>query len=325
MKRLLSFTSLILMISCCSCAQVNYMEYNGKTWEQISGSGKLVTLKPSIDAFTTVEVNNLNVKIVVETGAKEHAMNISIDDNLKDFFRWKQEGSTLKLSFDLSGGKYPRWLSGNNTVITIKAPVIEKVINKGNSNVDINLSGQPAFYLWSEGNPDITISGTVTTLNLESSGNSDINAGKLAAGKINLSSNGNADIEVNTKELVEKDIKGNNDIVNVFYTSKKDKTSGDYSSNSDNSERISFKIKNNSLLPAKVTLISYQPGKSGNGTNGFMVISFGSKTFSYPVGTKIYLANSEQVNTVMSGAKISDQTPFLIVKKEDEGKSFNIK
>ena len=44
-----------------------------------------------------------------------------------------------------------------------------------------------------------------------------------------------------------------------------------------------------------------------------------------PEGTKIYLANSEQVNTVMSGAKISDQPPFLVVKKEDEGKSFNIK
>ena len=88
---------------------------------------------------------------------------------------------------------------------------------------------------------------------------------------------------------------------------------------------ISFKLKNNRVLPAKVTVIFYRPDQTGNGTNGFLLIPYGSKLFNFPVGTKIYIANSKQVKTVMSGAKISDQVPFLLVKKEDAGKSFNIK
>lgn len=88
---------------------------------------------------------------------------------------------------------------------------------------------------------------------------------------------------------------------------------------------ISFKLKNNSLLPFKVTLISYRPDENGNGTSGFMMGSYGTKLFRFPVGTKIYLANSKQKNTVMSGAGIKDQPPFLTVKAGDEGKVFPIR
>ena len=88
---------------------------------------------------------------------------------------------------------------------------------------------------------------------------------------------------------------------------------------------ISFKIKNNSLLPTRVTVISYRPDQTGNGTSGYFISSYGSKSLRFPVGTKIYIANSEQVNTVMTGALISDQPPFLLVKQTDAGKSFNLK
>lgn len=88
---------------------------------------------------------------------------------------------------------------------------------------------------------------------------------------------------------------------------------------------VSFKIKNNGLLPTKVTVISYRPDETGNGTSGYFIPSYGSKTLRFPVGTKIYIASSKQVNTVMSGALISDQPPFLVVKKADAGKSFNLK
>ena len=88
---------------------------------------------------------------------------------------------------------------------------------------------------------------------------------------------------------------------------------------------ISFQIKNNALLPSKVTVISYRPDEKGNGTSGFFIGPFRSRTLKFPVGTKIYLANNNQVNIVMSGSTISDQQPFLTVKKEDTGKTFSIK
>jgi len=265
------------------------------------------------------------MKINVETGASGYEMDISIDDNLQHFFKWQQAGSVLKLSFDMSGGKYPRWLSGNNTVISINAPVIEKLVNKGNSSLEINLQNQAAFNLSSNGNPDIILTGNIGELNLQSTGNADIKAGELVAEKITLSTNGNADIEVKTKELVEKDVQGNNEISNLFYVTKKEQQAKIDNREEEKATLISFKIKNKSALPEKVTLVSYRPDIEGNGTNFFVLVPLGIKILKFPVGTKLYLASNEQVNTVMSGAKISDQTPFLVVKAEDAGKVFEIK
>lgn len=319
------FFVLLLGISTVSCSQTSYSNYNGQKWEELEGSGKLIKLNPVMDPFTVIEANNVNVKIKIETGTSEYSMNISIDDNLKDFFKWKQEGSILKLSFDFSGGEYPRWLSKNNTVITIKAGNIEKLVNKGNSNIAVDLQNQSSFIFSSTGNPDIQFTGKIAELNLQSTGNADIEAGKLSADKIVLSSNGNADIELNTKELVEKEIKGNNDITNLYYASKKEREQSYDDWNDDNKEMISFKIKNNSALLEKVTLISYRPDRTGNGTIVFTLIPLGTKNLKFPAGTKIYLATGEQVNTVMGGGRISNEQPFLTVKAEDVGKVFQIK
>jgi hypothetical protein len=316
---------LLLGITNICCSQSSYSNYDGKKWEQLKGSGNLIKLNPVIGPFTAIEVNNMNVKIKVETGASDYNMNISIDDNLKDFFKWQQDGSILKLFLDMSGGKYPRWLSNNNTVITIKAPAIEKLHNKGNSDLDINLQNQDVFNLITNGNPDIIITGKISELNLQSTGNADIKAGELVAGKIILSTTGNADIEVKTKELIEKEIQGNNEISNLYYIVKKVQQQAYDDLDNDKIELIRFKIKNNTALAEKITLVSYRPDREGNGTIMFTLIPLGIKNFRFPVGTKVYLANSEQVNTVMSGAKISDQKPFLIVKTEDAGKVFEIK
>jgi hypothetical protein len=325
MKQIIFSLALLLGISAASYSQNNYSNYDGKKWEQLKGSGILAKLNPAIVAFTAIELNNLNVKIKVETGASEFSMYVSIDDNLKDFFKWQQDGSILKMSFDFSGGKYPRWLSGNNTVITIKAPAIEKMVNHGNSELEISLQNQEAFTLSSNGNPDITLTGKIAELNILSTGNADIKAGQLIAEKITLSSNGNADIEVKTKELIEKEIQGNNEINNLYYVSNKVQQTDNDGLDNEKTALISFKIKNNNALPKKITLVSYRPDRVGNGTNSFTLITLGIKNLRFPVGTKIYLASSEQVNTVMSGAKISDQVPFLIVKAEDDGKIFQIK
>ena len=89
-------------------------------------------------------------------------------------------------------------------------------------------------------------------------------------------------------------------------------------------EMVSFKLKNNHITPKKVTLISYRPDEKGNGTSGFMLFSYATKKLRFPVGSKLFLANNKQVDVVMSGNSISNQKPFLEVKKEDDGKTFNI-
>lgn len=300
-------------------AQSTYSRYNGEKWEQLGGSGKLVQLNTPVAAFSNIEISHMNVQVVVESNTQTCALEVSIDDNLKDFFRYKVEGATLKLSMDLSGGKYKRWLADNNTVIKVKVPSLQSLSNKGNTSITVKELNQSAFSLTSDGNADISLMGTSNEFFLQSNGNSDIDAAKFVTHKTTLNSTGNSDITVNAKELIEQTVKGNVEIVNVYNkpaeaVAKKERIT----------EYVRFKLRNNSILPSKVTVISYRPDEKGNGTTAFVMMPYGTRTYRFPVGTKIYLASQAQVNTVMSGAKISDQPPFLTVKQEDNNQTFNI-
>lgn len=87
---------------------------------------------------------------------------------------------------------------------------------------------------------------------------------------------------------------------------------------------IMFRLRNPSFLPKKIAVITYEPGGTGNGTNISVVYPKTSIKFRFPVGTKVYLADNEQVNTVMSGKRIDSNKPFLIIKEADAGKTFDI-
>lgn len=320
MKQLLLAIIVTASLSFSAAAQSTYSKYNGEKWEQIGGSGKLVQLNTPVSAFSNLEINHMNVQVVVESNTQEYALEVSIDDNLKDFFRYKVEGNTLQLSMDLSGGKYKRWLSSNNTIVTIKAPSLQSLSNKGNTSITVKEMKQAAFRLVSEGNAEILLKGAVNDFYLQSTGNSDIDAGKFVTHKTTLNSTGNSEIRVNAKELIEQNVKGNVEIKNLFNLPEQTIADNNYAA----VEYVSFKLRNNSLLPTKVSVISYRPDEKGNGTTAFVMMPYGTRTYRFPVGTKIYLASQQQVNTVMSGATISDQPPFLIVKKSDNKQTFNI-
>ncbi len=84
---------------------------------------------------------------------------------------------------------------------------------------------------------------------------------------------------------------------------------------------VRIRLRNNSLWFKKVTLISYRPDETGNGTNGFLLAPYASSQRAYPAGTRLYLADAGQVETVMSGQRLSGK-PFLTVSAGDEGKTF---
>lgn len=91
-----------------------------------------------------------------------------------------------------------------------------------------------------------------------------------------------------------------------------------------NNPTIKIGIKNASLLPKKVSLIAYEPGETGNSTQIFVLMPGFGKKLRFKEGTKVYIANNEQVGTVMSGNRIDTDKPFLVVKKEDAGKDFKL-
>ena len=88
-------------------------------------------------------------------------------------------------------------------------------------------------------------------------------------------------------------------------------------------ETITIRLRNASMKSRKVALISYLPGEPGNSTNIFtMAPLVGVRSFRFPVETKLYLADDEQVRTVMSGKRIDDSRPFLVVRASDTGKTY---
>jgi hypothetical protein len=90
-------------------------------------------------------------------------------------------------------------------------------------------------------------------------------------------------------------------------------------------ENVKIYLRNNSLLPKKVALISYTPGVQGNATRIFVLMPLSRKKYEFKTGTKLYLANNKQVDVVMSGRSLLDQPEFLLVKESDAGKSFVVK
>ncbi len=87
---------------------------------------------------------------------------------------------------------------------------------------------------------------------------------------------------------------------------------------------VTFKFKNNSILPHKYTFITYAPNSKENGTVGDVFIPNGTKEFKVLVGTKIYLADRKEVKIVMGGNQLAGE-PFYIVKLEDDGKIINLR
>ncbi len=89
-------------------------------------------------------------------------------------------------------------------------------------------------------------------------------------------------------------------------------------------QRVQFALRNPGLVPRKVTLISYPPGETKNGTAGFWLGPYAERSFSFPIGTRLYLASAEQVERVMAGRKIRREPPFRIVGAADNGTRLDI-
>lgn len=87
---------------------------------------------------------------------------------------------------------------------------------------------------------------------------------------------------------------------------------------------IQFRLRNPSLLPRKFALISYEAGERSNGTTIVRLMPRLSKVFTFPVGTKLYLATDAQVGTVMSGQSIDNGQPFHVVSKHDAGQTLDL-
>lgn len=82
------------------------------------------------------------------------------------------------------------------------------------------------------------------------------------------------------------------------------------------SSQVEFYVKNNSILPKKVTFIIYQPQQEGNNTRVKWFLPFQKIKFDLPIESKIYVATVSQVEIVMQGKRIDSYKPFVSVDQK---------
>jgi hypothetical protein len=318
-------------------------------WSALVGSGKMVNLSPETGAFDKIDIR-FNAKTIVDIG-KPNSVSIEADDNLAQYLDVKMDVSQNKLIIKSNLPKNA-WVQSNNIVIRISMPEISVFTQKSNGNTTIN--GINGRYLRTEnyGNGDIILRGSkIDNLDIVTNGNGDVDAENLTATTAKIEATGNGTTSFKAVETYTATLKGNGKITNVgngkatettlngngsigdTYSVKTKKNAWKnepyegnkvQKSQKEAVQKVKISLKNNSILPRKFTVITYQPSDNGsNGTTGFMLLPTASKDFEVEIGTRFYIADGGQIDTVMGGGKLSS-TPFLTVKADDAGKVFSL-
>lgn len=87
--------------------------------------------------------------------------------------------------------------------------------------------------------------------------------------------------------------------------------------------KVVVSLYNNRPWPYHARLISYSPQEAGNATQTFWLLPFGSKQLRFVSGTRLYLANQPQIDTVMSGNALAAK-PWYILSIKDDGNIINL-
>jgi hypothetical protein len=315
----------------------------------LRGSGKLVSLTPEVGNFNKISVE-MEATTVIEVG-KPSSIALEIDDNLVKLLDVKTSAfdNTLTIKFkSIKRG----WVESSSPIIRISVPTLTDFKQTWNGKTTINGVNGSAFRAENGGNGTLILRGPkVENLNLISNGNGTIDAENLTATTANINANGNNNTHFNATNSYSASLNGNGEIVNKgmgkattatingngsigdAYTIKS--KSSDWKTGKSTEkvvktgqnvgiEKVKISLKNNGVLPRKFMVITYQPSNNGgNGTSGMLLMPTFSKEFEVEVGTRIFIADSQQVDTVMGGKPLTG-TPFLTVKAEDNGKTFGL-
>lgn len=83
-------------------------------------------------------------------------------------------------------------------------------------------------------------------------------------------------------------------------------------------------LKNNAFKPKKITLITYGTFQAGHGTEVVTLLP-GQKIYrKYLVGTKIYVADEDQMDIINKGGRIDDQEPFMVIRVRDRDEIYKL-
>jgi len=181
---------------------------------QLQGSGKTITTNYDYKNFDKVYLEDLDGKIEIEIG-KPWSISVTIDDNLKHLLVFSENTSEYELKIQFKDNKNnKKYIEKTNVKIKITMPEASVIKNEGNSDLIVkNVFGR-YFRMENTANGDSKIIGTIDVLDINKTGNGDVNAENLIAKKATLHSTGNGNLTVNVSDTLSAKVSGNGDIIN---------------------------------------------------------------------------------------------------------------
>lgn len=202
MKKLIIFSAMLIASFQTAFCQMNALK----------GSGKVLTKTFSYQDFEKIQLKDLDGNIEVVVG-KPYAITIKIDDNLEPLLTVSENKKTLFVALSKNENNQ-RYVEKTNIHITINVPALNALTHIGNSDIFITGVKNNSFSVKSAGNGNVTIAGTTDKVEIDKTGNGDVEAAKLMVKNANVVSVGNGDVMVNASEIFVANLTGNGDIIN---------------------------------------------------------------------------------------------------------------
>ncbi|MCY7357392.1 MAG: DUF2807 domain-containing protein [Rudanella sp.] len=188
---------LMLLLPVAAFAQgVRYTAAN-----ELRGSGRIVQETTQMAPFAELHISQFPATVIVEAGAAESSVTVSIDDNLRSLLQLRHGPGKLYLSF--RGEPDGQWVNNATIRVLVKTTHLTGLRHESNSDVLVRGVAGALFNLTNEANGNATLVGLVDTLNVVSRANGLIDASELPARVANIVTAANATLRINAQSVHE--------------------------------------------------------------------------------------------------------------------------
>ena len=166
----------------------------------VKGSGNRVMQKREVAPFTSISTEGaFEIEVTCQ---KDLSLEVDGDDNVLEFVTAEVRGNVLRL-------KSSKSYSTNEPVrFKISVPNLEGLTVSGAGQIDIKGMKNEKFEIDSTGAPNITVSGTTNTIDIDSSGAGTIDTHNLRASRAVVDSKGVSRIEIDVKDQLDITVSG---------------------------------------------------------------------------------------------------------------------
>ena len=167
---------------------------------EIKGSGKRVTQKRQISPFTSISTEGaFEIEVTCQ---KDPTLEVEGDDNVLEFVTAEVRGNTLRLKSSKS------YSTGEPVRFKISVPNLEGLSVSGAGRIDVKDMKNEKFEIDSNGAPNIVVSGSTKTVDIDSNGAGKIDTHNLRASRAVVESKGVSRIDLDVSEQLDATVSG---------------------------------------------------------------------------------------------------------------------